>query len=394
MEKPRDALVLGAGISGCSLAFHLAQRGLVATVYDPRTPAAGATGRSAGLLTEQLWDRWDVDLVRETRKEYAELAAAYDPSAYRRTGFLRIATAPVAVELLGEAAARWRSWGIDVEEPRRSEIARLVPALNLEGIGAAVFTPSDGVVDPSSIATTYAEAARKGGATFDFGLPTVSLDHRDGVWELRTATGTIRAVRLVVAAGAWSKSIVRSVGHPLPLAPYRTQAALLKPPGPRGPDPPAVHDLDLDVYLRPELEGRLLAGDGTEDREADPESFASEGDETFLAHLAETMEQRFPAWRDSEVAGSWAGVCTATPDRRPVIGTLDGARSLYVIGGFNGFGVMRAAGAARRLADLIADGPSASGPLAPARPDRFPEPEVTFRPRPGFTVEAGDDPRY
>jgi sarcosine oxidase, subunit beta len=394
MEGPRDCLVLGAGISGCALAYHLARRGVPPTVYDPRTPSAGATGRSAGVLTEQLWNAWDVEVARETRREYAELSRQYEPGAYRHNGFLRIASDPVAAGLLEEAAARWRGWGVEVEEPGPAELARLVPAGSFESVRRAVLTPHDAVVDPSAIATTYAEAARKAGARFDFGRPMTSIGRRGDRWEVVTPTGSLSAPLAIVAAGAWTKAILRTLGHPLPLAPYRTQAALLRPPKPAPDGFPTVHDLDTDVYLRPELQGRILGGDGTERVEADPENFAAGGDLDFLAHLAESLSDRFPGWKESEVLGSWAGVCVSTPDRRPVVGEVPGAPGLFVMAGFNGFGIMRAGGTARRLADLVIDGAPSAEPLSFVRPDRFPDRTVRFAPRPGFTVEAGENPRY
>ncbi|MCI4364424.1 MAG: FAD-dependent oxidoreductase, partial [Thermoplasmata archaeon] len=153
---------------------------------------------------------------------------------------------------------------------------------------------------------------------------------------------------------------------------------------------------DHDVYLRPEDASRILVGNGTELREVDPDQVPGGGTPEFLEHIAFALSQRWPRWQDSEVTASWSGVCDATPDRRPLIGSLDPDRSLYVLAGFNGFGVMRAAGAARRLADLFADpraDSSAAERLAPVRPNRFgPEP-MSFGPQPGFTLEDGDTPR-
>ena len=200
----------------------------------------------------------------------------------------------------------------------------------------------------------------------------------------------------VVAAGAWSKQILRTVGHPLPLAPYRTQAAVLRPA--TGPALfPSVHDIDTDVYARPEANGRLLAGDGTRLVEVDPETFQSGADESFVAHLAETFQHRFPGWADAELVRAWAGVCTSTPDRRPIVGPVKNAEGLYTVVGFNGFGVMRAGGVAQRLAELIAAGGEldrALERLRPVLPERFHGAGDPFLPRPGFTLDDGDDPRF
>jgi sarcosine oxidase, subunit beta len=393
-----DVLILGAGIAGCALAYHLARRGVgPVCVYDPRTPAAGASGRAAGVVTEQLWFRWDVEVTRESHEEYRALTSRWDPGAYVRNGFVRWTRRREIAPLVQDAVERLRGWGVGIEEVTPAELARTIPAGRFDDVEMAIRSRDDACVTPSAITSIYAEEARHASVEFDFGRPYRSLSHVDGRWTLDLGGDVRSARRLVVAAGAWSKKLLEGLGHPLPLAPYRTQAALLRPSPPQNEPFPTAHDLDTDVYLRPESNGRILGGDGTEKVEADPERFVPGGDASFLEHLAKSLSARFPGWADSEVVASWAGVCTATPDRRPLIGPVPGAEGLYAITGFNGFGVMRAGGAARRLADLLADGDTSSGAreeLAPVRPGRFPDPRTPFAPKPGFTLEAGSDPRF
>jgi glycine/D-amino acid oxidase-like deaminating enzyme len=396
-EAP-EVLILGAGIAGCALAYHLARRGVgPVVVHDPRTPAAGASGRAAGIVTEQLWNEWDVAVTRESHREYGQLAQRWEPEAFRENGFVRWTRRPEVAEALGEALDRWRSWGVGAEEATIPDLERWIPTGRFGDVLAAVVSRSDAVVTPSSITTIYAEGARQAGATFDFGQEARSLKKDGDRFVLELPSGPLRARRLVVAAGAWSKAVLAGLGHPLPLVPYRTQAALLRPPVPAEAEFPSAHDLDSDVYLRPESNGRILGGDGTEHIEADPERFVPGGDASFLEHLAVSLSERFPGWAESEVVSAWAGVCTSTPDRRPMIGAVPDASGLFVIAGFNGFGVMRAGGAARRLSDLLAEGEtsdSARQALAPVWPGRFATSVSPFLPKPGFTLEAGDDPRF
>ncbi|MEM0129816.1 MAG: FAD-binding oxidoreductase, partial [Thermoplasmata archaeon] len=154
--------------------------------------------------------------------------------------------------------------------------------------------------------------------------------------------------------------------------------------------------VDTDVYFRPEGPGRILAGDGTEHVEADPDRFIPSGDDAFVGHLAETFRRRLPGWADCALVRAWAGVCTSTPDRRPLVGPVDPALGLYALVGFNGFGVMRAGGVAGWLADRILEGPDspAAARLAPVDPARFPPGTPSRPPRPGFTLEGGDAPRF
>ena len=101
-----EVLVLGAGIAGSALAYHLVDRGVgPVALYDPRTPGAGATGRAAGIVTEQHWNRWDVEVTRESKEQYASLSARWDPTAYTVNGFVRWAHGAEAVGAL--ASAPW-----------------------------------------------------------------------------------------------------------------------------------------------------------------------------------------------------------------------------------------------------------------------------------------------
>ncbi|HTW55026.1 MAG TPA: FAD-binding oxidoreductase [Thermoplasmata archaeon] len=397
MSARRAAIVLGAGIAGAAAAYHLARRSFgPVLLYDPRTPAAGATGRAAGIVTESLWDPWDVAVVRASKVEYARLSAGHDPPLYRENGFVRWTADPVAAEALAAAVERWRSWGVAARPLPLSELATRLPWVATEGLRAAVWDPHDAVVAPSALAEAYVAAARALGAEVRLGTPFASLRFANGAWELASGGSTERASVAVVAAGAWSKELLAAVGAPLPLAPYRTQAATLRPPGAVPPVFPSFHDLDLDVYVRPEEAGRALAGDGTRLVEVAPEAVPSGGDEAFVAHLAESLSARCPGWASAELLRAWSGVCTSTPDRRPLVGRVPGAEGLYCLVGFNGFGVMRAGGAADRLAAAIVDGTDgpAGAALAPVRPDRFGPNPPPFAPRPGFTLEGGPNPRF
>jgi sarcosine oxidase subunit beta len=393
-----EVAILGAGIAGCALAYHLAARGVGPTVVvDPRTPAAGASGRAAGVVTEQLWDRWDVEVVRESHREYAELCGRYDPAAYRTNGFVRFTHRPDAEPVLRAAALRLRGWGVGAELCDRRALEGLLPEAAFAEGAIGLASPTDGCVDPGALTGLYAEGARRAGVRFELGAGPPGVARAEGRWSLELPGASFRAERLVLAAGAWTKAIGTGLGHPLPLTPYRTQLALLRAQPPTRHDLPTAHDIDSDVYVRPEANGRFLAGDGTESVEADPERFVPGGDARFLEHLANALGERWPRWSEAEMVASWAGVCTATPDRRPLIGPVAGADGLFVIAGFNGFGVMRGGGAGRRLAALLSQGDGASGvleALRPVLPGRFPPGTPGGPPRPGFTLEAGDVPRF
>ena len=153
MPAPAEVAILGAGIAGCALAYHLAERRVGSVVVvDPRTPGAGATGRAAGIVTEQLWNRWDVEVTRESKAQYAALAAKWDPTAYSVNGVVRWAQGLDATRVLGEAVGRLRAWGVDVAELDADGLSARVPWGRFDDAPHAVWSPTDAVVAPSTMA--------------------------------------------------------------------------------------------------------------------------------------------------------------------------------------------------------------------------------------------------
>ena len=391
-----DALVIGVGVSGAAVAYHLARRGFRRVIaFEALTPAAGATGRAAGIVSEQLWDRWDVEVVRESKAEYAVLAARGAPGAYRTNGFVRWTSDDAVADALRERVAELRSWGVDVRSIEPSELSRLLPAVRTDDLLEIAYAPTDAVVAPSTLAEAYVTEGRRLGVEWRLVSPVGKVLGGSGSWSWSIRGTTYTSPVAIVAAGAWSKQLLQASGFPLPLAPYRTQAAVLTVPDGVPESAPSFDDLDSDVYARPEENGRLLAGDGTERVEADPATFVPTGDPEFVAHLAESFQERLPGWAEAKLVRAWAGVCVATPDRRALVGPVAGAPGLYTITGFNGFGVMRAGGAAARLAEVIAGGgEAAAARLATVSPARFSGRLPSFTPHDGFTLQAGDDPEF
>lgn len=379
-------VVLGAGIFGSALAHHLSQLGEQdVLLYDRDFPTAGASGKGAGIVSSSCWNAWDVRLVQEAQEEYRGISDEWGLGAYSMNGGVRTVTTDPGVRLLEQRDRELRSVGVESRLLGREELERLLPAGNFVDVRAALHTPQDAVVSPPELTFAYAELAAHRGVEVVWGHGAPRLGRASPGWNVETLGGSYRAERLVLSCGAWTKRVLNELELPLPFSPYRTQACRLRPPTP-APRFPSFHDTERDVYLRPSVGGRIVAGDGTENFETDPEKAKPSADFGFLEHIAEAFRDRLPGWAGASVESSWAGVCTATPDRYPLVGKVPGADGLFVGAGFNGFGVMRAGALARRLAEGILRG--TWGPLAPADPSRFPERTLRFDPRPGCTLEA------
>jgi sarcosine oxidase subunit beta len=391
-----EFIVLGAGVSGSALAYHLARKpGSSVFVIDPRGVGGGASGRGAGVLTEQLWDPWDIELVRESRSEYRALPSDPREPHFQPASFVRWTHRSGNRSALEEAEQRLQDWGVRVRRLGAPELSARIPEARFSEHASGLLTEDDALVDPPTLTRRYAEAAEREGVRFVSTGPIGPVLREAGGYSVTVAQRTYRSPHLILATGAWTPAIAAGLGAPLPIVPYRTQAARFRPSAPVRTDLPVGHDIDEDIYLRPAPEGTFIAGDGTTLTEEDPDRFDPEADGRFREHLERVLPERWPRWAGAPLERGWAGVVDATPDRRPLVGEVPGLPGAFVIAGFNGFGIMRAGATARRLANLLRrpDDEVARDRLAPADPARFRLPHPPFQAHPGFTVEPGDDPR-
>lgn len=380
--------ILGGGIFGSALAFHLAALGAARIRCLDWTDGHSGTSRSSGILTTVGWDPWDLALVRESAAELRALSDANGWGELRSDGGVRLARTEPDVTWLRAMERLHRGHGVPAQLLDRIAAEALLPALDLEGVRAALSTPDDATFSVGEVAVGYREAAERLGATFEPAAHPVRLHRRDDRWEARTESGTFESSRVVLAVGAWLKPLLDDLGAALPLAPFRTQAARLRTSPLSGPGP-TIHDLDLEVYVRPDRLGRLLVGDGTERREADPATTVWDADPAFVAKAEEATKGLWGASTAPGVESAWAGLCVASPDRFPLVGRVPGAPGAFVATGFNGFGAMRAPALARALArGILLDEWSA---LAPADPARFSGPVAPFEPRPLFPLDREID---
>jgi len=391
MPEKFDVGIVGTGLFGAALAYHLARESSLRilcldTVRESSRPNATAT--SAGILSVQGWDPWDLSIVRETAEEYRELAEEEGIEPVHCNGGLRVARTEEGARWLERVQRVLEREGTDARRLGSGEVGELLPFADLTDVRAGLYTPDDATLSSPAIAEAYLRGARRAGAEFRQGPGTVAVAPLpEGGWRLGEDP-SIALGALAVTAGAWSKELLTRLGHPLPLAPFRAQAVRVRP-RPLQASFPTLHDLDLNLYVRPASLGRLLAGDGTGSREESPHLWDPNADSTFVEEMNGTLRSLFAGLSSMQVEAAWAGLCVASPDRFPLVGRVPGGGRLFVGTGFNGFGTMRAGGLARRLSDAIRSGRWEA--LRPADPLRFPSATEPFEPRPEFPLEVEDE---
>jgi sarcosine oxidase subunit beta len=378
--------IVGGGLFGGAIAYQFALRGAPSVrLIDWDQRGVRATDRSAGILSSQGWDAWDLSLVRATAAEYRNLSERHGRAEFQVNGGLRVARTAEGERWLRRLHGELTRGGVEAKLLGSGDMDSVLPLGDFADVRSALFTPDDATFSPSELAQLYLDLAARRGVEVDRAEAAARIRRSGDGWTVETERRAFTARHLVLACGAWTNRVLSLLGRALPIAPFRSQAVELRPTPLASPFP-TLHDLDLDLFVRPTARGRALLGDGTERREVDPDRSSEPGDSAFLEKMRATVRTVFPEWTSVAPERAWSGVCVASPDRFPLVGRLPGAPELYVAAAFNGLGAMRAAAFARLLVDGILDGDW--GPLAPADPQRFPGPVPSFEPRPEFPLES------
>ncbi|AWK84976.1 NAD(P)/FAD-dependent oxidoreductase [Azospirillum thermophilum] len=366
-----DVVIVGGGILGLSIAWHLTRRDTRRVLLLERNaPAASATSRAAALLTRARSDRATAALVRRTYDAIAELEAELgEPLDLRRVGTLHVAGSPATLAPLEALMAA--ADGEAVEWLDAAEAARRVPWLAAETVLRAAFMPADGFLDPYRLADAYGRAARRRGALLRSGVTVTGLRTAAGrITGVDTDRGAVAAPLVVDAAGAWAGTLAWTARVGLPQAPVRSQYWITAP-DPRlfPPDHPVTVLPDAGAYARPELGCLLFGLRGRTSFVLDPRLLPdridgldlgdSDGGWETLAEGAERLARVFPAVMDTGIAHYVSGLSTYTPDGRFNLGPVPGLPGLLVASGCCGAGIAASGGIGQAVADLAAEGRTA-----------------------------------
>jgi len=364
-----DAVVVGGGVMGCSIAYHLAERGLEVLLLERDTLGSGSTSRNAGGVRQQFSAEINVRIqmlsVQMLRQFEEEIGV---PSDFKQNGYLFLLTRPDEVDDFRGLLEMWHRLGLtEARWVTPSEARRMVPAANLDDVLGCTFCPTDGIASPDAVTMGYAGAARRLGATLREGTRVTGIDVRDGrVVGVRTNAGDVSTPVVFNCAGPWSEEVGLLAGIAVPVKPYRRHIFVTDafPLIPR--DTPFTIDFTSSFYFHPEGEGVLL---GMSDR-AEPASFSLEVDHDFTETVLEAAIRRVPALENAGMRTAWAGLYEVTPDHQAILGPADGIAGLWCACGFSGHGFMQAPAAGRLLAQLLVDGKSDID-LAPLAHSRF-----------------------
>ena len=372
MSDTADVIVIGAGVQGASLAFHLASRGTSVIVLERSTVAAGATGRSSGLV------RLHYDLMAETRlawvsfpyfRDWAERVGG--ECGFTKTGFLWIEPASGGDRLRSNVADH-RALGIETTVVDAAEMRRIAPGLAVDDDEVAAYEPGSGYADPSGTASGFMRTARDLGARLVQGAEVTAIPVDGGrVTGVETTRGAFGAPVVVNAAGGWAARVAALAGLEIPVTVWRHDTGYLGAPTDIARPIPVVIDSAHGMYFRPE--GSELVLIGLEDHSGmggSPDRDTSEADPDFRERATERIIRRVPGLIEGTFRMSHSGQDGITPDQRPILGPA-GPEGFYLDCGHSGTGFKTAPAVGLAMSELILDGAAPSVDIAPFAFERF-----------------------
>jgi glycine cleavage system T protein len=361
-----DILIIGGGIVGTSVAYHLARRGVTNVVLlERRQLTCGTTWHAAGLVGQLRATQNLTRLAKYTTELYRGLEAETgQATGFRETGSLAVAASAARLEELRRGASMARSFGLEVDIVTPQEARSLWPLLNIEGLTGAVYLPRDGRTNPIDTTQALARGARSRGVRIIENCRVTGIEVSQGrVTGVMSEQGAIRAPVVVNCGGLWARDIGGWVDATVPLHAAEHFYIVTEPIAGLTPGTPVLRDADACSYFKEDT-GKLLVG-WFEPRakpwgmQGIPESFSFETLPEDLAHIEPLFAaamRRVPALEGAGVQVFFNGPESFTPDDRYLLGETPEVRGLFVAAGFNSIGIQSAGGAGKVLADWIVDG--------------------------------------
>ncbi|HSC91731.1 MAG TPA: FAD-binding oxidoreductase [Gaiellaceae bacterium] len=381
-----DVVVVGGGVMGASVAFHLAARGAGAVVLLERdVVCSGATRHSTAIVrlhsTQPLLVRMAAHGLRVYRS-FEQIVGS--PSGFERTGML-FGADPRDREMLAGNVAVGRSEGAEMHLVDVEQVGEIDPRVIAEDL-AWCYEPEAGSCDPYLVTAGFAAAAARSGAAVVEGVRVTGIARG----RVATDAGPIDAGAVVVAAGAWSTALLAPLGYELPVRPARAEVARFRLPDGFGTPPPAVADFSpAQLYFRPAGPGFLEVGSldprHADEPLADPDDLPEGAERTTVEAYHDGLRRRLRGADHGHFRGGFSGVDDVTPDREPAIGLVPGAERVVVAAGFSGHGFKLAPAVGQAVAELVLDGRATSFDLTLLDPLRFARGELVGA-RYGYSV--------
>ena len=367
MATTSDVVIVGAGIMGCSAAFHLAERGLKVTVLEKDNIGAGGTGRSSGIIRQHYSNELTARMALHCLRVFQHFDDAVGGDCgFIETGWVGLAPAKDRPGMEANVALQ-QSVGIQTHLISATELRDLVPGLETADMVSAAYEPESGVADPHLTVNAYADAARRSGTSIKVYTEVTGIRFEgDNVLGVDTADGRFDAPVVINCAGPWGAIVAGMAGIDIPVKPTRIQVSVFRRPVGYEDSHPVVIDFVNGIYLRAETGVLTLVG-SIDPKEADvavdPDDYPEYIDTDFVTEMAEGFIRRYPPMELAESRGGYSGLYAVTPDWHPIIDEAPPGSGCYLCTGFSGHGFKLAPAIGLMMADTIT---GASDPQFPS----------------------------
>jgi len=355
LPERAEVVIVGGGVMGASIAFHLAEAGVPDVLLLERGQlACGSTSRCAGGVRAQFSDPVNIALG-------ARGLVAFEDFPHRpgqqidlhQPGYLFLVTDPADVAVFTESVALQNRMGVPSRVLSADEAAALSPGVVTDDVLMATFHARDGYCSPESVVLGYVTGARRHGAVVRTGVEVTGIDSNGGdITAVNTTSGVVRAPVVICAAGAWSRSLAAQVGVDLPVVPLRRQILITEPLGAAAALLPASMPMTIDItttfYLHREGPAVLLGMSWAAEEPGERLSY----DEDWMPALMDAVERRCPTLTEVGIAHRWAGLYEVTPDHNALIGEASGINRFLYATGFSGHGFLQGPAVGEVIRDL------------------------------------------
>lgn len=350
--ETEDVVIVGGGIIGLSAAFALRAAGVDKVIVVERGLVGhGSTAKATGGVRTQFSTEVNMKLALYARQYFEHWDEWYGGEVhFRPVGYLFVtATAPTA-DVLRAGARRQAQWGVDVDVITPDRIRDIAPNMRWDDLCLGTFTKGDGVADPGAAVNSLERACRRVGVEIvEHTSVAALLIEKDQIRGIRTDHQTLVANQVLVAAGAWTPSLLQTIGYALPIEPHHRQVYRTGPMAGWEKTQPMAVDLDSGLYTHSDGAGVVFGGG---DRETVP-GFDDTPRPAQVGEIIDRLIWRWPQMESAALTHTWAGLREMTPDDHGVLGPVPGIHGLFVAAGFSGHGFMQAPAVGAAVAALL-----------------------------------------
>jgi glycine/D-amino acid oxidase-like deaminating enzyme len=343
--------IIGGGIMGTSIAFHLAEAGVRDIVVIERdTLGSGSSAKPLGGVRATFSDRGNIQLGQRSLETFERFHEVFKIDiGLQQVGYLFLCRIESELAALENATGVQNSLGCSARMVTPDEAVMISPLLRREALLGGSFSPRDGFADPAKVIEAYTEAARELGVAFYEHTEVLDVQKSAiAAHQIHTSRGVINLDALIIVAGAWSQKIGKMVGAYLPVEPVRRQIGITEPPPRPFPTVPFTLDLSTTLYFHNYRNAMLL---GISNADEEP-GFCREFSYHWTTAFNQTAKIIAPSLAHLRLVGGWAGLYENTPDHNALIGKAEHLDGVFYATGFSGHGFLQGPAVGEIIRDL------------------------------------------